>query len=906
MKHEHKPRILAIDDTPENLLVLAKTLNKRFTFQLVTSGEDGLRMAAQNPPDLILIDIMMPVMDGFETCRRFKGDPALAEIPVVFISALSDAISEIEGLRIGAADYLLKPINADIAAQRLGNLIEREQLRKALQAHRQNLALEVTRRTTELEAAREAAEAASRAKSAFLANMSHEIRTPMNAIIGLTHMLRRNDPRPEQAERLVKIAGAAEHLLSVINDILDMSKIEAGKLVIENTEFDPEGVVLNLCNILHEKIGSKAIELIADLKALPATLYGDGHRLGQVLLNLMSNAAKFTTMGSITVRAWVVGASDQGLTVRFEVIDTGIGLTDEQRKLLFKPFIQADMSTSRKFGGTGLGLAISNRMVELMGGRIGVESEPGKGSTFWIEVPFGFGGIILPERTESIKTVGLRVLLVESRTETQEALYDMLDKLGIQVTLASNGYSALDSVKKADTEGSPFDLLIIDSHLPDIDGLQFGTELSRMPLGHQPVRLLLTTYGEDPPQASLNAAGYFDNLLKPLTPSTLYGPIQDALSGNRRSVHDLSPTDAEMALRQRGGACILLVEDSPINQEVAVDLLRSVGIHPEIAENGQIAVSKVSETDYELILMDVDMPIMDGLSATRQIRAMPDRQSVPILAMTANAFDEARETSRAAGMNDHIAKPVAPEVLYAALIRWLPQMEAHEIPPVPPKSGKRSEEITVSIRQTANIEPLDFQIPGLNASDGLYRVGGNLALYRRVLLQFAENTSATLLVQAAHNADIPLAHRAAHLLKGLAGTMGAQALHEHLAVVDSHIRGPAPTDPSFDLLTAAISIEREFVELSEAIRSRLAHCQTKELRPENSHSPIPFNHKVISMIDKMLEASDFCAIGFYLEHQNDLNRYLGNEANTFAKQLDSYDFDVALLTLRGCSRSSEQ
>ncbi|MEN3373337.1 response regulator [Dechloromonas sp. ZS-1] len=896
---EHKPRILAIDDTPANLMVLARTMSNRYSFQLATTGEDGLIMARMHHPDLILLDVMMPVMDGFETCRRIKADPSLAEIPVVFITALPDSGSELDGLRLGAADYLLKPINVDIAAQRIGNLIEREQLRKALQLHRQTLEQEVTKRTTELEAAKDAAEAASRAKSAFLANMSHEIRTPMNAIIGLTHMLRRNAPRPDQSERLSKIDGAAEHLLSVINDILDMSKIEAGKLGIEKTEFDPEFVVLNLCNILHEKIGSRAIELIADLHALPATLVGDGHRLGQVLLNLMSNAAKFTTEGSIMVRAWVISASDEGLTVRFEVIDTGIGLTKDQRKLLFKPFVQADVSTSRKFGGTGLGLAISQRLIDMMGGRIGVESEPGRGSTFWIEVPLGFGETILRERRESIETVGLTILLAEAQPETREALRDMLEMLGMQVTLANSGAAALNCIQHAEMGGNPFDLLLIDSRLPDIDGLHLGIELSSIPLSHQPVRLLLTVYGEDPSRASLDAAGYFDNLVKPLALSTLYDPIQDALTGKRRPARNLLPTSAEITLRNRGGADILLVEDNLINQEVAIDLLRSINIQPDVADNGEIAVAKVQKRDYELILMDVDMPVLDGINATRQIRAIPGREEIPILAMTANAFDKSRETSLAAGMNDHIAKPVAPELLYAALERWLP---ARQQPKTSPSEGATSRKPGISLNSGANEGAVGFEIPDLDTSAGLHCVGGNMDLYRKILLQFSENSSASILLSAARENDLIGAQRAVHSLKGLAGTMGASVLYAQVAAIDAEIRGRQQLDPSFDLVAAAMAAERKFAELATAIRAELGQCNATDMGAEIAESPKPIDSQLVSTIEDMLAGSDFGSVSFYQEHQLELNRYLGNEAGSFARLLNRYDFDRALQILMDISK----
>lgn len=692
-----------------------------------------------------------------------------------------------------------------------------DNLRKELQGHSENLEDKVKKRTAELAVARDEAEAASHAKSAFLANMSHEIRTPMNAIIGFTHMLRRNNPRPDQSERLGQIEGAAEHLLSIINDILDMSKIEAGKMQIEKSDFDPEFVILNICNILQERIGSKAIALIVDLHALPETLYGDGQRLGQVLLNLMGNAVKFTNEGSITVRAWVVAVSDVDLTIRFEVIDTGIGLTAEQLGRLFKPFEQADASTSRKYGGTGLGLAISQRMIELMGGRIGVESELEHGSTFWVEVPFGFGEKVLREHAKTIETVGLRVLLAETQPEARAALCGMLDMLGIEVTLADSGSEALCKVQDADVAGSSFDLLLVDSNLPDIDGLSLGNQLSELPLTRQPVRLLMTAYGKEPSAEQLGNAGYFDMLLKPVAPSALNELIQGALSGKHQPSGELLPGAAENNLQRRGGAKVLLVEDNLINQEVACDLLRNVGIHADIAENGEIAVSKVREKAYELILMDMHMPVLDGLEATRQIRELPDRQSVPILAMTANAYSDSREACLAAGMNDHVAKPVTSEAFYAALLRWLPEKPEPET--VYPQISSPLQAVSSPSARVPQLA--DFTIAGIDTSAGLRCVGGKLAFYRRLLLQFAENGNAAQLLRAAQDGDIEAAHLAAHTLKGLAGTIGALALKENAAAIDSKIRGYGPIDPEFDLFNAAIALDAEFRKLAEEIQTVL-------------------------------------------------------------------------------------
>lgn len=350
-----------------------------------------------------------------------------------------------------------------------------------------------------------------------------------------------------------------------------------------------------------------------------------------------------------------------------------------------------------------------------------------------------------------------------------------------------------------------------------------------------------------------------------------------------------------MTLRHRGGAHILLVEDNLINQEVAIDLLRSVGIQPDVADNGEIAVAKARDQDYELILMDVDMPILDGISATRQIRAMSGRQAVPILAMTANAFDESRETSLAAGMNDHIAKPVAPELLYAALERWLPtrlEPETH----FPRLATVQKQGINPT--SLATEYATGFEIRGLDTSAGLHCVGGKIDLYRRVLLQFAENGNASLLLRAARENDITTAEHAVHSLKGLAGTMGAHALHAQLAAIDAQIRGKQSLEPGFNLVEAAMAAERDFTELADAIRASLIQRNAADLGMEFAESFRPIDLKLVLTIENMLAVSDFGSGRFYQQHQLELNRYLGSEAGSFALQLAKYEFDVALQILK--------
>jgi CheY-like chemotaxis protein len=879
-----KRTVLVADDSLTVRMEIKELLERwGYDVRLVKDGRQCLEFLANELPDIVLLDLIMPEIDGIEVCKTIKADERTMDLPVLLLTAAGDVEDKVRGLKAGANDYLTKPFAEEELMARIDSLLKSKELFFQLQGE----IAERKKAELELQKAKDAAEAANRAKSDFLARMSHEIRTPMNSIIGFSELASKTELTEKQRSYLSRIKYSSKSLLGIINDILDFSKIEAGKLSIEEVDFDLRDVLDNTANILGLRAEEKGLELLFDKAPdVPNNLIGDPLRLGQVLINLGTNAVKFTDKGDIIIRLKLVGKNGDNLGVQFSVSDTGIGISEENQKNLFQSFTQADGTITRRFGGSGLGLAICKKLVEMMGGDISLKSEPNKGSEFAFT-------IYLKQQTEPMENAvhfaeeikAMRTLIVDDNVAAREIMGEMVGSAGIVPTKAASGEEALAEFEKAKRKGDPFNLVLLDWNMPGMNGREVAQAIREHEGENKTHIIMISAYCREEIREDIEHVGVDGILSKPVYPSRLLCAVQRSLG--RKSDAPTLPkqrkaADPSLMLK---GARILLVEDNEFNQELAIALLTQVGINVTVAENGLKALEALEREIFDGVLMDIQMPVMDGYEATRRIRAQAKFKTLPVITMTANAIVGDREKCLEAGANDYLSKPIDANEMFTVIAKWI---------------GVAAKEHQVQQIAVVQDPELPDSLPGIDLRDGLSRINSNKALYRKMLGRFRDNYCDIVdtIGDALNSDDRETALRLAHTLKGIGGNLGAKGLQAETAKLDAFLKNEnSPLNEAKQLLGP---VQMQVALVIGSIDTIIA--KKKKPATPTSVSPVKADSaatekatKVLGEIATCIDACDMdvCEL---LEQSSETLAVLGKDEQitAIASCLEEYDFEQAM------------